>query len=142
MVSEKQLIPPCLFYSDTKMYLYLQITKIVWKVEVLVSELGVYDDDRTNDLSEDHDNDLNSFKVTRDNDGDYTFTTTTQNGYAVIRIEIETEIKLVTLVDTFSNSVTVLPGGMYWQDPEAFTNTFVWKVASNLSSALQGERSG
>lgn len=33
------------------------------------------------------------------------------------------------------------PGGMYWQDPEALTSTLVWNVASNLSSALQGENS-
>lgn len=36
--------------------------------------------------------------------------------------------------------MNVSPGGMYWQDPEAFTSTFVWKVASNLSSALQERR--
>lgn len=30
-----------------------------------------------------------------------------------------------------------LPGGMYWHDPVLLTSTFVWKVASNLSSALQ-----
>lgn len=35
--------------------------------------------------------------------------------------------------------VNISPGGMYWQDPVAFTRTFVWNVASNLSSALQGQ---
>ena len=114
------------------MYLYLQITNHVKGV----SEIGVDDSDRANDLSEDCDVDLNSFNVTRDH------TITIQHGYAIVRLEIETEIKLVTLVDTFSIMVTVLPGGMYWQDPEAFTSTFVWKVASNLSSALRGEKSG
>lgn len=34
-------------------------------------------------------------------------------------------------------AVAVLPGGIYWQAPEEFTNTLVWKVASNLSSALR-----
>lgn len=38
--------------------------------------------------------------------------------------------------------IYVAPGGMYWQDPVAFTRTFVWNVASNLSSALWGERRG
>lgn len=32
------------------------------------------------------------------------------------------------------------PGGMYWQNPEEFTSTLVWNVASNLSSALHGEK--
>lgn len=36
--------------------------------------------------------------------------------------------------------INAAPGGMYWQDPVAFTRTFVWNVASNLSSALWGER--
>lgn len=30
-----------------------------------------------------------------------------------------------------------LPGGRYWQCPEEFTNTLVWNVASNRSSALE-----
>lgn len=30
----------------------------------------------------------------------------------------------------------VLPGGRYWQWPDELTSTLVWKVASNLSSAL------
>lgn len=30
-----------------------------------------------------------------------------------------------------------LPGGRYWQCPEELTKTLVWKVASNLSSALE-----
>lgn len=34
-----------------------------------------------------------------------------------------------------------LPGGMYWQVPDEFTSTLVWKVASNLSSALRRKRS-
>ncbi len=29
-----------------------------------------------------------------------------------------------------------LPGGRYWQYPDELTSTFVWNVASNLSSAL------
>ena len=40
--------------------------------------------------------------------------------------------------DQIRNILNVSPGGMYWQDPEELTSTFVWKVASNLSSALQG----
>lgn len=31
----------------------------------------------------------------------------------------------------------ILPGGRYWQCPEEFTNTLVWNVASNRSSALE-----
>lgn len=43
-------------------------------------------------------------------------------------------------VNITTKIVKASPGGMYWQDPEAFTSTFVWNVASNLSSALQGEK--
>lgn len=36
----------------------------------------------------------------------------------------------------------ISPGGRYWQYPEELTNTFVWNVASNLSSALCGGKKG
>lgn len=59
----------------------------------------------------------------------------------------ETELRYMIQWDTYNrvkkirNMVDVSPGGMYWQDPVALTSTFVWNVASNLSSALQGEKS-
>lgn len=43
----------------------------------------------------------------------------------------------LTLSNCREQRKQLLPGGRYWQYPEEFTNTLVWNVASNLSSALE-----